>query len=540
MLHVPPKGIGPISEPNRNDVLCGRGGRINAHEGNVQFRDIVNSHKKQYLAKSTKKLEKAHIAARIVEQVRTMDPPGRFLKEDPDGMWYDIGDAKAIKKAGQALREDAPDIRDGDSDDDEPNEEAKSNSSSTPPKTQQKRIDSSSPNKRPAPTSGRGAQQGSWGSNGSSSSGVPFPQQIPTNYAASATTFPATASVNSGTHSLSSGTPMMPPPPQPHPHHPGMFPPPNQMYRGVVSGTSALSRRAVEMMNFQQQQQALHQAHHQYHHPEEVAFGRVFAPTEISSGSTMSTISGISGFSSNVAGSRLGAASALSMGSSGMGPPVYPPGSGTHHSLRLSGTSQSLRFSALSAARAPPPPYQGTSQVSNVSDITNSFMTTSGLTRSPSFGDLSATVSVPMSDASFVALMAEDKEVRNILEEDREVGNILSNIPPPPPNSSGTSSTTGTSKTSASQNSGILFQGQHHLSSGISVASAGSGMQFSLAGSDHSLLHQRQPRADVKGSIGSNSDQEPHMQLMWDDRSMMSDVSESLLALDLASSAHAF
>jgi hypothetical protein len=167
-------------------------------------------------------------------------------------------------------------------------------------------------------------------------------------------------------------------------------------------------------------------------------------------------------------------------------------------------------------------------------------MTTSGLTRSPSFGDLSATVSVPMSDASFVALMAEDKEVRNILEEDREVGNILSNIPPPPPNSSGTSSTTGTSKTSASQNSGILFQGQHHLSSGISVASAGSGMQFSLAGSDHSLLHQRQPRADVKGSIGSNSDQEPHMQLMWDDRSMMSDVSESLLALDLASSAHAF
>ena len=41
-----------------------------------------------------------------------MDPPGRFLKEDRGtGLWFDIGDAKAIKKTGQALREDAPDIR---------------------------------------------------------------------------------------------------------------------------------------------------------------------------------------------------------------------------------------------------------------------------------------------------------------------------------------------------------------------------------------------------------------------------------------------
>jgi len=64
------------------------------------------------LAKSTKKLEKAHIAAGVVQQIRQMEPSGRFLKEDGDtGMWWDIGDAKAIKKVGQALREDAPDIR---------------------------------------------------------------------------------------------------------------------------------------------------------------------------------------------------------------------------------------------------------------------------------------------------------------------------------------------------------------------------------------------------------------------------------------------
>ena len=84
VLNVPPRGIGPIVDPNDNDVLCGRGGRINSHAGNVQFRDIIHSRKKEYLAPSTKKLEKAHIAAAIVNDIRAMDPPGRFLKEDRD------------------------------------------------------------------------------------------------------------------------------------------------------------------------------------------------------------------------------------------------------------------------------------------------------------------------------------------------------------------------------------------------------------------------------------------------------------------------
>lgn len=117
-IAVPPGGIGPILDPNVNDVLSGRGGRINAHVGNVQFREIVAEQKKIYLAKDTKKLEKAHIAADIVYYIRRMDPPGRFLKEDANGAWWDIGDQKAIKKVGQALREDAPEIRDPDDVDD--------------------------------------------------------------------------------------------------------------------------------------------------------------------------------------------------------------------------------------------------------------------------------------------------------------------------------------------------------------------------------------------------------------------------------------
>ena len=112
-IRVAPRGIGPVRELNENDVLSGRGGRINAHKGNVQFRELVISRKKEYLAKTTKKLAKAHIAADIVHYIRDLNPSGRFLKEDADGAWYDIGDAKAIKKVGQALREDAPDIRTG-------------------------------------------------------------------------------------------------------------------------------------------------------------------------------------------------------------------------------------------------------------------------------------------------------------------------------------------------------------------------------------------------------------------------------------------
>lgn len=110
------------------------GGRINAHVGNVQFRDMVAARKKDYLAKSTKKLDKAHIAAEVVRQIRSMEPAGRFLKADPDGSWYDIGDQKAIKKVGQALREDAPDVRDSDDDDDEPLVKAAKNHNSVTPK----------------------------------------------------------------------------------------------------------------------------------------------------------------------------------------------------------------------------------------------------------------------------------------------------------------------------------------------------------------------------------------------------------------------
>ena len=40
-----------------------------------------------------------------------MDPPGRFLKQDPaTKLWLDIGDKKSLDKTRQALREGAPEL----------------------------------------------------------------------------------------------------------------------------------------------------------------------------------------------------------------------------------------------------------------------------------------------------------------------------------------------------------------------------------------------------------------------------------------------
>ena len=59
----------------------------------------MEDYKREYLDPRTKKLEKAHVAARLVAQIRGMNPPGRFLKEDGDnpGKFIEIGDQKAWK-----------------------------------------------------------------------------------------------------------------------------------------------------------------------------------------------------------------------------------------------------------------------------------------------------------------------------------------------------------------------------------------------------------------------------------------------------------
>lgn len=89
-------------EPDNQDVLLGRGGATNNHEGNKRFRAVVASHQEQYLA--SKKKDKAIISRSIVGIIQSNG--GRFLRKNPvTDAWETVDDKKAVEKTSQALRE---------------------------------------------------------------------------------------------------------------------------------------------------------------------------------------------------------------------------------------------------------------------------------------------------------------------------------------------------------------------------------------------------------------------------------------------------
>lgn len=52
------------------------------------------------------------ISRSIVEAVRALEPPGKFLEKDRGtGTWFEIGHRKAIEKTSQALRDGAASLR---------------------------------------------------------------------------------------------------------------------------------------------------------------------------------------------------------------------------------------------------------------------------------------------------------------------------------------------------------------------------------------------------------------------------------------------
>mmetsp|Transcript_10271 Transcript_10271/g.15292 ORF Transcript_10271/g.15292 Transcript_10271/m.15292 type:complete len:288 (-) Transcript_10271:96-959(-) len=108
MMHLFNKGYA-VQFPSENDVLSGRGGKINDHYGNRQFRAIVKEFKERYNL-TDKKNSKASIAREVVGQITALG--GRFLRKDPaSGYWIDEDESNAMKKTSQALRENAPKIR---------------------------------------------------------------------------------------------------------------------------------------------------------------------------------------------------------------------------------------------------------------------------------------------------------------------------------------------------------------------------------------------------------------------------------------------
>lgn len=96
-----------VDNPLPPDVLCGRGGAAQRHAGNLHYRTLVNSNKSYYC--TCPKPEKLRISRSIVATVRRSN--GRFLERALDGLYYDIGDKKAVEKTSQALREGQPKLR---------------------------------------------------------------------------------------------------------------------------------------------------------------------------------------------------------------------------------------------------------------------------------------------------------------------------------------------------------------------------------------------------------------------------------------------
>jgi hypothetical protein len=66
----------------------------------------------QELYVSSTKRQKMAISRSIVEAVRSLHPPGRFLDKDQQtGLWFDVGHKKAVEKTSQALRDGAATLR---------------------------------------------------------------------------------------------------------------------------------------------------------------------------------------------------------------------------------------------------------------------------------------------------------------------------------------------------------------------------------------------------------------------------------------------
>lgn len=62
--------------------------------GNKRYRKLVEDRKLEYV--NSKRLDKPLVALEIIRFWRAQDPPGRFLKMDNNGLWYDVGDKKGM------------------------------------------------------------------------------------------------------------------------------------------------------------------------------------------------------------------------------------------------------------------------------------------------------------------------------------------------------------------------------------------------------------------------------------------------------------
>jgi hypothetical protein len=97
-----------------HDVLSGRGVNIAQHAGNERFRALIFSRHDVNYCHAYTTAEKRALAEEIVGHIKSLDPPGRFLRRSGrpnrsvrglDGPWEELSKEEAIKKTCQALRD---------------------------------------------------------------------------------------------------------------------------------------------------------------------------------------------------------------------------------------------------------------------------------------------------------------------------------------------------------------------------------------------------------------------------------------------------
>jgi len=95
-----------IELPHDHDVISGKRKYSNHHPGNHRFRNIICKIKKEF-EKSTLD-EKKKYAQDVVDKIKCLNPPGRFLRQDITCVrrsWYELCEKDTLIKTRQAFRE---------------------------------------------------------------------------------------------------------------------------------------------------------------------------------------------------------------------------------------------------------------------------------------------------------------------------------------------------------------------------------------------------------------------------------------------------
>jgi hypothetical protein len=94
-----------------NDVLCGRGVNIAHHPGNERFRTLITTRADESYCTTYSASEKRAVAEECIKHIKSLDPPGRFLRREGrgqvsrglNGPWEELSERECIKPSEIAI-----------------------------------------------------------------------------------------------------------------------------------------------------------------------------------------------------------------------------------------------------------------------------------------------------------------------------------------------------------------------------------------------------------------------------------------------------